>query len=395
MNLIKRFFPTPEDSFFIFGPRGTGKSTWIRETFSDALVIDLLDEVTFRQYVAYPETIKQLVRANPKQKTIVIDEVQKAPRLLDSIHQLIEEKTPHQFILTGSSARKLKRDGFNLLAGRAILTAFHPYMAAELGPRFDLANALRYGTIPLIVEAKNPKQKLDSYIALYIKEEVHAESLVRNIGSFSRFLENISFSHGSQINANNIARESQISRKMVENYISILEDLLLAHKLPVFTKRAKREPVSHPKFYLFDAGVYNALRPKGPLDRNDEINGIALEGLVLQHLRAWCDYSGEGSQLYYWRTRGGAEVDFIVYGEHHFYAIEVKNAATIHPADLRSLKTFQSDYPESTPLLLYRGNDKLLIDDILCCPVQSFLLELFPKIWPIQSTQQRSTDMVL
>jgi predicted AAA+ superfamily ATPase len=383
MSLTERFFQIPDDSCFIFGPRGTGKSTWIRQNFPNAFIIDLLDEVTFRQYISFPETLQQWVDAHPAQKIIVIDEVQKVPKLLDSVHKIIEEKTPHQFILTGSSARKLKRDGFNLLAGRALLTAFHPYMAAELGARFDLAHALMYGTIPLIVEAKNPKQKLDAYIALYLKEEVHAESLVRNMGAFSRFLETISFSHGSMLNANNIARECQISRKMVENYISILEDLLLGYKLPVFTKRAQRAPVSHPKFYLFDAGVYNTLRPKGFLDRPDEISGIALEGLVLQHLSAWRDYSNEGCQLYYWRTQGGAEVDFIVYGENRFYAIEVKNASTVHPTDLRSLKTFQSDYPESTPLLLYRGKEKLLVDGILCCPAQPFLLGLRPKVWPI------------
>jgi predicted AAA+ superfamily ATPase len=195
-------------------------------------------------------------------------------------------------------------------------------------------------------------------------------------------LEYISFSHGSTINLNNIARECQTSRKIVENYISILEDLLLAYKLPVFNKRAKREPISTPKFYLFDAGVYNALRPKGPLDRPEEINGIALEGLILQHLRAWCDYSTEKLTCYFWRTRGGAEVDFIVYGQNHFYAIEVKHSSTIHSTDLRSLKTFQADYPEATPLVIYRGPDKILIDNIVCWPAEEFLLQLYPNQWP-------------
>ena len=238
---------------FIFGPRGTGKSTWIKQNYQNAYIIDLLDEVTFRQYSAHPEYIKQVIYANSSVKYFVIDEVQKIPKLLDSIHQLIEVKVQQQFIITGSSARKLRREGINLLAGRVLLTHFHPFMASELGTHFYLNDALRYGTIPLVVEANNPRQTLDTYISLYLKEEVHAEGLVRNIGSFSRFLETISFSHGSILNLNNIARECQASRKMVENYVSILEDLLLAYKLPVFTKRAKREPVSHPKFYLFDA----------------------------------------------------------------------------------------------------------------------------------------------
>jgi uncharacterized protein len=382
MTLVTRFYQPPDDSFFIFGPRGTGKSTWLKHNIKNSYVIDLLDEVTFRQYSAHPEYIKQLVSANSNIGSFVIDEVQKVPKLLDSIHQLIEAKVPNQFILTGSSSRKLKREGVNLLAGRALLTHFHPYMAAELGKRFNLTDALHWGTLPLIVEAKNPQQKLEAYISLYLKEEVHAEGLVRNIGAFSRFLEHISFSHAGVLNLNNIARESHVSRKIVENYISILEDLLLAFKLPVFTKRAKREPISHPKFYLFDAGVYNVLRPKGPLDKIEEINGIALEGLILQHLRAWCDYSAEQSKCYFWRTRGGAEVDFIVYGPNHFYAVEVKNSKSIFSTDLRSLKTFHEDYPEATPLILYRGKDKLRLDNILCWPVEEFLLQLYPKQWP-------------
>jgi predicted AAA+ superfamily ATPase len=382
MSLISRFYQSPEDSYFIFGPRGTGKSTWLKQNFENAYFIDLLDEVTFRHYLAHPEYLKQVVDGNPDIKYFVIDEVQKIPKILDSIHYLIEAKKPQQFIMTGSSARKLRREGVNLLGGRAVLTHFHPYMAAELGSKFNLEEALCWGNIPLIVGAKNPQQKLEAYISLYLKEEVHAEGLVRNIGAFSRFLESISFSHGSILNMNNIARECQVSRKLVENYISILEDLMLAYTVPVFTRRAKRETVAHPKFYLFDCGVYNILRPKGPLDRFTEINGIALEGLVLANLQAWCDYSGEQSRCYYWRTKGGSEVDLIVYGPNYFYAIEIKNSSLVHTTDLKSLKTFKLDYPESTPLVLYRGKDKLLIDNILCLPVEDFLLKLVPKQWP-------------
>lgn len=382
MNLVERFYETPKDSCFIFGPRGTGKSTWMLKTLGHAQMINLLDAPTYQQYSAHPEYLKQMVRANPSQ-IYIIDEIQKLPKLLDSIHQLIEENKDTQFVLTGSSARKLKREGVNLLGGRAILTHMHPYMAAELGKRFNLNQALAFGMLPLIVESRHPKKKLEAYIALYIKEEVHAEGLVRREGAFSRFLEHISFSHGSTLNLTNIARECQATRKTVENYISILEDLLLGYRLPVFTKRAKRAPVIHPKFYLFDSGVYNILRPTGPLDSSDEINGMALEGLVLQHLRAWCDYSSQGTTCYFWRTRGGSEVDFILYGSEHFYAIEVKHASKVYSTDLRALKIFHKDYPEATPLLLYRGKDKLIIDNILCCPVEEFFLGLKPKKWPI------------
>ena len=381
-KFIKRLFNAPADSFFIFGPRGTGKSTWLKETFPDAYLVDLLDDRTFRNHIAHPDRIKQIVKANPQKRRYIIDEVQKAPALLDSIHSLIEEYKTHQFIMTGSSARKLRRGGVNLLAGRALLSHFHPFMATELGSDFSLDTALTNGLIPLILSAKAPGKTLATYIALYMKEEVKEEGLVREIGAFARFLEAISFSHGSILNLSNIARECHVSRKVVENYVSIIEDLLLGYKLPVFTKRAKRAMTAQPKFYLFDAGVYCHLRPKGPLDSPDEVGGMALEGLVLQHLKAWCDYSDDTVGCYFWRSRGGSEVDFVLYGEHYFYAIEVKNAKQIHPNSLKSLKTFRVDYPEASAFLLYRGAEKLMIDGILCWPVNDFLLQLTPNHWP-------------
>jgi predicted AAA+ superfamily ATPase len=381
-KFIERFFNKPEDSFFIFGPRGTGKSTWLKREFPDAYLVDLLDDTIFRNYIAHPERIKQVVKANPQIRCFIIDEIQKAPALLDSIHTLIEEYKTHQFIMTGSSARRLRRGGVNLLAGRALLTHFHPFMAAELGADFSLDDAITNGLIPLIFSANAPDKSMATYIALYLKEEVKEEGLVREIGAFARFLEAISFSHGSILNLSNIARECGVSRKVVENYISIIEDLLLGYKLPVFTKRARRAMTVQPKFYLFDAGVYYHLRPKGPLDSPDEIGGMALEGLVLQHLKAWCDYSDNRIDCYFWRSRGGSEVDFVLYGERCFYAIEVKNAKKIHPKGLRSLKTFQVDYPEATTVFLYRGSEKLMVDGILCWPVDDFLLQLTPNRWP-------------
>lgn len=381
-KFTERFFTAPRDSFFIFGPRGTGKSTWLKRMYPDAYLVDLLDDTTFRDHIAYPDRIKHIVEANPDRKQYIIDEIQKAPALLNSIHSLIEQFHTHQFILTGSSARKLRHGGVNLLGGRALLTHFHPFMAAELGPEFSLEEALRNGLIPLVVSANEPDKTLQAYISLYLKEEVKEESLVRNIGTFARFLEIISFSHGSILNLSSMARECRVSRKIAENYLSILEDLLLGYKLPVFTKRAKRAMTAQPKFYLFDAGVYYHLRPKGPLDSPDEIGGMALEGLVLQHLKAWCDYSEGQIKCYFWRSRGGAEVDFVLYGEGCFHAIEVKNAKQVHSKSLKSLKTFLKDYPEATGTLLYRGSEKLMIDGILCRPVEAFLRQLRPNHWP-------------
>ncbi len=216
----------------------------------------------------------------------------------------------------------------------------------------------------------------NSGLHLYKLKKSEPKGLTRNIGNFLRFLEAISFSHGSVLNISNVARECQIERKVVESYISILEDLLLAFRIPVFSRRAKRALSSHPKFYFFDAGVYLALCPSGPLDRPEETGGAALEGLVAQHLRAWIDYRNKDCRLYFWRTSSGNEVDFILYGKDVFWAIEVKHTATVHPRDLRSLKTFGQDYPEAKRTLLYRGPEKLSRDDIIIQSCEEFFGEL-------------------
>lgn len=378
MATVRRFFRAPPGHFFLFGPRGTGKSTWLQSNFRDCLHVDLLEPDVHRAYVARPERLRELVAGNRDAKVVVVDEVQKAPELLDVVHSLIEARRTPRFVLTGSSARKLKRTGVDLLAGRAVLRSMHPFMAAELGARWDLERALIQGLVPLIWGAKRPADTLKSYVALYVREEVQMEGLVRNIGSFSRFLAAISFSHASVLNVTDVARDCQVSRKTVEGYVNILEDLLLAFRLPVFTKRARRHLVSHPKFYWFDAGVFRSVRPAGCLDRPSEIAGAALEGLVAQHLRAWIDYAAAAVDLCYWRTKSGNEVDFVVYGATAFHAIEVKHSATIRSQDLRGLQAFKEDYPESTTRLLYRGRDVLEIDGVQCMPVDRFLTRLVP-----------------
>jgi predicted AAA+ superfamily ATPase len=378
MESVGRFFRNPEQSFFLFGPRGTGKSTWTQQAFPDALFMDLLRPDSFRTYSSRPERLRELVLGNPDRTRVVIDEVQKIPDLLSVVHGLIEERRDLQFVLTGSSARKIKRTGIDLLAGRAVLRTLHPFMAAELGERFQLDKALRFGTVPLVVSSTRPDDVIKSYAALYVREEVQMESLVRKIGDFSRFLEAISFSHANVLNVANVARECELERRTVGAYVSVLEDLLMSFKVPVFSRRAKRALSSHPKFYLFDAGVFRSLRPRGPLDRPEEIEGAALEGLIVQHLRAWNAYRGERNDIYFWRTRSGLEVDCVVYGEDGLWAIEVKNAGRVHPKDLRSLKEFRNDYPECRAILLYRGSERLMKDDILCMSCEEFLRNLHP-----------------
>jgi len=376
--MIPRCFNAPNQSYFLFGPRGSGKSTFLKATYPDAFYIDLLKPDIQRKYQSRPETIIEQVHANPSIKTFIVDEIQKVPELLGAVHSLIEEKQNKQFILTGSSARKLKRSGTDLLAGRALLRQMHPFMLSELGKHSDFIKVLNFGLLPLIILAENPEDTLDTYISLYIREEVQYEGLVRNIGNFSRFLEAISFSHASVLNISNVARECEVERKVVENYISILEDILLAARMQVFSKRAKRALISHPKFYLFDTGIFRALRPKGPLDNPHEIDGAALEGLVFQHLKAWNAYQNNPFEIYFWRSRSGVEVDFILYGRKGIYAIEVKNTDKIRSDDTRSLREFRRDYPSSYLIFLYRGKDRLFRDGILCFPCNDFLNGLDP-----------------
>lgn len=378
MGIVNRFFHPANKSFFLFGPRGTGKSTLVKRLFTDAILIDLLEPDLYRQYRAYPERLKNLVDANPSKRTFIIDEIQKIPELLSVVHQLIEMDAKRQFILTGSSARKLKRAGVDLLAGRAQLKRLHPFIAAEIPEQFNLEKNVKIGMLPLVVNSKDPLGDLKTYIALYMQEEVQMEGLIRKVDQFSRFLEVVSFSQSSPINYSNIARECHISNKTVENYVQILEDLLLSFTIPVFDKRAKRHLTNHPKFYFFDSGVYQSIRPMGPLDVPEEIAGHALETLVAQHLRAWLDYSEKEGKLYFWNTKSKLEVDFIIYGEIGFFALEVKRSKSIHSQDLRGLQEFKKDYPESFALMLYGGKEVIKSNDILCVPIDNFLKNLKP-----------------
>jgi len=375
MREIPRLFTPPTGSYFLFGPRGTGKTTLLRQLYANAVRVDLLDPESERELSAYPERLAEIVRASPSDDPIVIDEVQRVPELLPVVHRLIESDK-RRFVLTGSSARKLRRAGQDLLGGRAVLRALHPFVAAELGEEFVLESALNLGTIPLVWAADDPADVLRGYAALYVREEVKQEGLVRNSGDFSRFLEAISFSHGSQLNVTNVARECSVERRTVANFVEILYDLLIAFPLPAFRRRAKRQVVQHPKFYFVDPGVFRALRPSGPLDRPEEIGGAALEGLVLQMIRAHISYRNVGEDLYCWRTRHGLEVDCIIYGPGKIEAVEIKNSARVRDEDERGLRAFLSDFPEAQATLVYRGSQSLQRSGIHWVPAEQFLPNL-------------------
>ncbi|MCJ7603525.1 MAG: DUF4143 domain-containing protein [Desulfobulbaceae bacterium] len=248
--------------------------------------------------------------------------------------------------------------------------------AGELGSDFSLSNSLKFGHLPAIYSEPDPGDYLACYIRTYLREEVQQEGLTRNLQTFARFLEAASFSQASTLNITEIARECRANRKLVEEYFYILEDLLLAHRLPVFTKHAKRRMAAHPKFFLFDVGVYRAIRPKGPLDSPEEIDGTALETLVFQELRAVNDLYRLGYELYYWRTSNGQEVDFVLYGEAGLIAIEVKRAAKIRAREFRGLKAFAKDYPQATLYMFYGGDKKMFVDNVNLIPAKQAITTL-------------------
>lgn len=343
----------PRQSFFLFGPRGVGKTAWLHQHLPNALFFDMLDNQVYTQLLAAPQRLGDRIPQGHKQ-WVVVDEIQRVPELLNEVHRLIESRKL-RFALTGSSARKLRGRGVNLLAGRAVTRYMHPFTALELGKAFDLKRALRFGCLPLACTSDNPQDYLNSYTATYLREEVQQEGLTRNIGAFSRFLEAASFSQGSVLNMAAVARECAVSGKVVEDYFSILEDLLIAVRLPVFSRRAKRRLIAHPKFYYFDAGVFQTIRPRGPLDAPEQIHGPALETLFLQQARALNDYKDLGYRLHYWRTGGGDEVDFVLYGNRGLRAFEVKMAENVRPDDLHALMRFRADFPEAKVHFLYLG----------------------------------------
>lgn len=374
--------PASSQSIFLFGPRGTGKTSWVKSHFVDALYIDLLNTGTYNALLAAPQRLESMIPPHFK-NWIIIDEVQKIPELLNEVHRLIEHQK-FKFILTGSSARSLRRRGTNLLAGRALKYTMHPFVCQELAQDFNLLHALKYGLLPNVITNPDPALYLETYVTTYLREEILQEGITRNLSEFARFLEVASFSQGNILNMSNVAREAAIAQKTVVAYFDIVEDLLLGMKIPVFTRRAQRQLVSHPKFYFYDVGIYRTIRPRGILDTDDEIDGACLETLVLQHLLAINDYYHLRYQVYFWRTRNNVEVDFILYGEQGLHAFEIKRKAKLDHKDFSGLKAFAKDYPMANLTLIYGGNETLYIDNIKVIPLEQALFAL-PQILQTES----------
>ena len=360
-------------SFFLFGPRGTGKTTWLKQRFPDAIYLDLLDHALYLELLARPQRLRDLIPPG-HEGWVVLDEVQRTPLVLNEVHRQIEE-AGRRFILTGSSARSLRRRGVNLLGGRARTYRLYPLTASEVAADFSLQRSLVHGQLPSVYTQPDPENYLASYVENYLRQEVIEEGRTRNLGAFSRFLESASFSQAAPLNVAQVARDVGVDRKTAAAYFDLLEDLLIASRVPVFARRARRRVTVHPKFYLFDAGVYRTIRPSGPLDSPEEIDGAALETLVYHELRAAIAYRSLKLQLFFWRTAAGAEVDFVAYGGDGLFAIEVKRSRTVRSGDLRGLRQFRSDYPMARCTLLFGGDRREYRDGIKLLPVADALAD--------------------
>lgn len=365
--------PDKNSSVLLFGPRGTGKTTWVQNYYPEALKFDLLDSETYKEFLAKPNRLANYI---PPDFTgqVIIDEIQRIPELLNEVHRLIESRKI-TFILTGSSARKLRRKGHNLLAGRALNYHMHPLTALEMQTDFSVERALVRGMLPM-AQHDNYEKYLQTYVQTYLEQEILQEGLTRNLSAFSRFMEAASLSQGQVLNVSNVAREAGIERSVVTGYFEILRDLLIGYFLPPFTKKAKRRLISHPKFYYFDPGVYHAVRPTGPYDAPKELGGISLETLVHQQLNAVNDLLELGYKLYYFRASSGVEVDFVLYGKNGIKAVEVKASERFHDNMLTGLKSFSRDYPEAKLFLLYGGEKKMYADGVTILPVSEALSTL-------------------
>ncbi len=337
-TLYPRLLKAPRSSFFLFGPRGTGKSTWARGALPRAVRFDLLDERLYQSYLADPGLFADRLRALPAGSWVWVDEVQRLPGLLNEVHRFIEERQL-RFALTGSSARRLRQAGVNLLGGRAVTRSMHPFLPEELGGDFDLERALRLGTIPVVFTAPDPDETLRAYVQTYMKEEIQAEALVRNLPGFARFLPVAALFHAQVLNASALARDAGVARMTVEGFLGILEDTLLAFRLPAFEGRLRVREKRHPKLYWVDPGLARAARKaSGPLAAGER--GALFEGWVASLLRARGDLLGEFDEMTYWAPADASrtEVDFLLRKGDRFTAVEVKSSRRLSGDDFRGLR---------------------------------------------------------
>jgi len=359
----RRLLAPPAGSFFLFGVRGSGKSTWARTQFPGAHTIDLLDEARYHALLANPALLADELRGLRPGQVVVLDEVQRVPALLNEVHRAIEGSR-RRFVLLGSSARRLKTASTNLLAGRAALETMWPLVPAELGRDFSLGRVLRAGSLPVVWQAENPRAALDAYVRLYVREEIRAEAIVRNLPAFLRFLPVAALCHGQVVNISGLARDAAASRTTVEGYVGILEDTLLASRLPAFEPRIRVRERRHPKLYWVDPGLVRAARQQlGEVGAEER--GPLLEGWAFTILRAHNARQAIFEDIAYWAPLQArvAEVDFLLRRGREHLAIEVKAQTRYSTPQLAGLRAI-ADLPRlARRVLVYLGRERLRTGD--------------------------------
>ena len=368
-------FNDHEDSIFLWGARQTGKSTLLMQRFPEAKYYDLLESDLYERFRRQPSLLRNELSMIDSKTLIIIDEIQKIPELLDEVHWLMSRRNM-RFVLSGSSARKLRRCGANLLGGRAIRQQLFPFVSAEI-PDFNLSRAINNGMLPRHYLIENPAKRLQAYVGDYLREEIKEEALTRNIASFSRFLETAAINDGEILNYNNIATDCGVSAPTVKEYFSILEETLIGYTLPAYTKTVKRRMIQAPKFYIFDIGVVNYLTHRKNLQPGSIDYGHALEHLTVQEIMAYLSYTESELQVAYWRTASGFEVDIVIsepYSNEIKCAIEVKSCQEVQNRHLKGLRALREEPPQSRLVCISHDlAPRMTEDGIEIWPVEDFL----------------------
>jgi len=371
-----RLLAPPAKSFFLFGPRGTGKTTLVRELWPEAARVDLLDEALYQSYLANIGLFHDELVRLPRGARVVVDEIQRLPQLLNEVHRLVEERRLC-FVLLGSSARKLRQAGVNLLAGRALQRQLHPFVPAELGADFDLRQTLEVGTLPIVWDSDEQQETLRAYVQTYLKEEIQAEALVRNLPGFVRFMPVAALFHGQVVNTASIARDAEVARTTVEGFFSILEETLLGFWLPAFETKLRVRERKKPKFYFVDPGLVRAIKHQTGTVSPEE-RGHLFEGWLVQLLRAHNDYHGLYDEAAYWAPAEArqVEVDLVLSRGRERIAIEIKGKPTLAGRDLAGLKAI-ADLPGlKRRIAVYTGPRQQQRDGIEVWPVATLLEQL-------------------
>jgi predicted AAA+ superfamily ATPase len=378
--MYTRELTLPEHSFFLFGPRGTGKTTWLRQQLPAARWFDLLLDRELVRLTRDPGRFTEEVEALPARSWVVVDEVQRLPALLNEVQDLIARRGPrYRFALTGSSARKLRRGGANLLPGRVVNRRFFPLTAEELGGDFDAQAVLRFGSLPAVCAAREPGERvelLEAYAENYLTQEIRQEALVRRFDSFTRFLEVAALVNAQVVNVAAIARDAAVARPTVQGFFDVLVDTLVGSWLPAWRPRAKVKEVAHPKFYFFDPGAVRALAGRLREPVGDEERGALLETYLLHELRAHLNRTSCGGALAYWRTPSGSEVDFVWSRAATAVGIEVKASRRWRREDGAALAALGAEGRLRRAFGVYLGDEALRVGPVRVLPLRTFLAAL-------------------